>query len=332
MRSGILLVLLLTGVSVTRADAPVGYARTIEVNVELAEGAVQTEIEITSPYFPKPEYHKFTGEVFRFQSASGDLKARVRSLDRRGVPSEWGESFELKVRPKKVQLPIEDVAMAEPATEGQADGKTEGKTEGKMEVKADSKAGNTPSLTVSEKTMHAEKKVQWPKAEGAASYRIEVFDKAGQVCQKVESKDPEIALALPPGEFRYQITSVSDNGFESEPSQLSRTITVSGAQIAKPEFKLDYDKIRKHLAWTGAPQAEKFSGHLDYRNLESEVWRTMKVFKDQTAREIVFDPELKPGVYRMSVVGHAEKWVDSEAAQIEFVIKPTERELSSVGG
>ncbi len=275
-------------------NAPVSRVRFVDMSIESEPGASQSEVEITLKSSSKKRNFKFKGDHFRFKTPPGHYTIRVRSYDKRGIAGPWGEASDLTIGPKTVSLSPDEQSTS----------------------------------MIDPKTGKAIKKIKWPAAEAASSYKVIITNQEGKEIQTLKTQETEIEVELGIGEYKYTVVAISSNGIESEPSE-SIAFNVLEAPVDKPI--VSYAKLNsdREISWKKPDTAKNVHYKLEHKYIQGDEWNLVREM-DMDQESVLSFKDLKPGQYRVSIWSVSNLEATSEVEVKEFFLKPLERDLATL--
>lgn len=294
-----------------KAFAVKGAQVPVELEWEIVPGAKLYELEFQNLEGKRLAAFKSANHVFKFKFKIGRYKVRSRVADTRNVYGEWSVLTEFTVQPPPPGM-----------------------------VSQKSKAVVTKGV-VDPKTMKSEVTFHWAEAVGANRFRVKVIDQNEQVILNEIVKGFSYTTHLKAGIYTTVLSSISEEGIESEPITLPGRVVIEAVQLEKPviafeevedignpKVKIQRLPMAKNgapiLRWKQAPGVADTVGTLEYRYFFGEEWIPVDKFTSKNAQEIILEKALKPGRYRINAWAELEGSKKSEATSYEFVVKPKE--------
>lgn len=169
----------------------------------------------------------------------------------------------------------------------------------------------------------------WNKIEKAKDYVLQIWTE--------ETKDKPLTfvtrknsqrLKLLPGRVYFWNVTFGDAGGVSYAQKVhTNTFLLQGPKLAKPSINAltKFTQV-KDFTWIGSAKAKTYAAKLSFKFLDHKDWKTLYLREDAT-KFWKFEPQLKPGSYKLEVTAKAPRHGDSETAVYEFTVKPTEAEL-----
>ncbi|WP_413288360.1 hypothetical protein [Bdellovibrio sp. HCB337] len=285
---------------------PVAEKVPVELEWEQIIGAKAYELEFQNQEGKVLNTFKSNNHIFKFKFKVGRYRVRSRVSDARKVYGEWSPLEEFTVQPKPAKIPKKNVV-----TTGVIDKKT---------------------LT-SEVTFH------WGEAAGASAFRVKVVNEKAEVIRDEIVKGFSYTTTLTAGTYSTTLTSIGNDGIESDPVTLAGRVIIETVQLDKPVIvfdevadpgnpkvkiqRLPTTKGTPTLRWKDASKVADTVGTLEYRYFFGEEWIPVDKFTSKDAKEVILSKAAKPGRYRITAWAEAGGLKKSEATTYEFVIKPT---------
>jgi hypothetical protein len=278
----------------------------VELEWEEIPGAKDYELEFQDLNGRVLKTFKSPSNVFKFKFKVGKYFVRSRVADARKVFGDWSAATDFMVKPKPVVLPEKSVV-----------------TKGVI----------NPKTLTSEVTYH------WGQAPGASQFRLRVINEKDEVIKEALVKGFYYKTQLAAGVYTTTLTSISEDGIESDPVTLPGRVVIETVQLPKPEILFEEvadsadPKIKiKRLPQVGGVPVLRWKenslsdtvGTLEYRYFFGDEWIPVDHFASKTAKEIILEKSRKPGKYRITVWAESKGLKKSESVSYEFVIKPTE--------
>jgi len=273
--------------------------RQVSLSLEELPGAKFYEVDVSTAAGEAVKRLKFAENEFTIPLKAGRYLLRTRSLDSRMVTGAWSEWEELIVPPANVQM---------------------------------KRAPQKPILA-SGGSLKADVPLVWQAIAGAEIYKLLVLDTAGRTVFETTIADNKINLKMTAGDYKVVISSVTAGVESLEKTEVP--VSIIGAQVPPVEIQ---DIVRAesgfNVAWSAAAEGAEYKVTLQRRDIDededSQMWEEVSTYENQTATNLIFPDELRPGLYRVNISATAKGWRPSEKAAKEFVVKPTMRSLSSI--
>lgn len=288
------------------ATAGEGEKVPVELEWESIPGAKLYELEFQNMDGKTLNVFKSPNHIFKFKFKVGRYRVRSRVADARKVYGDWSVPTEFAVQPRPVKLPEKPVA-----TKG----------------------------VIDPKTLSSEVVWNWNEAAGAKQFRVKVLDANNKVVREEIVQGLSYKTSLPAGVYTTVLTSVGNDGIESEPVTLPGKVTIETVQLEKPVIALEEvpdtsnpkEKMTRLPLTKGVPTLRlkdpstvaETVGTLEYRYFFGEEWIHVDKFNSKNAKEVILDKAMKPGRYRINAWTEAAGMKKSEITSYEFVVKPT---------
>jgi len=268
----------------------------VELQWEDSPGAFMYEVEI---YNSKSKLlKKFVSKtsLFKFKSTSGKIKIRGRVLDAYGKKGLWSEMIETEVPPDDIKFPADNTSVV--------------------------------SAKASTKTMKGKVDLTWPEGTQAKKYLIKVYDKDGKVVQEKTVITLHGSFDLDVGDYHFSVTPIGNDQLAGKEVQSPRLIHIETAQL--PSERFDVIKGPKGELQIKMPvkPGMKVFGELEFAHHLAEDWTPVLKYSPLEQSIWAPDTKLKPGRYRVGFWVTRAGWTDSAKFKHEFVIKPTETDIT----
>lgn len=269
-------------------------SRWIDIEWEEVPGASQFEVELFegegANLKPRGKY-KVDTPSWSSAVPPGKYSLRLRSLDKRGVPGEWTESFPLKVRMHnpKLLLPGSNAKVAS----GQVD-------------------------------------FEWSQEEGADSYQIVVKNESERIVHNGIEKDTRANVYLEDlGTYSWAVYALEAGEKQRTQEEFTtasfRNFTRVGGELESPAVKLKIgQKVR--IDWGKVRSAKAYE--IDYRP-EAENGKPKK-FKIATTAFAFSAAKLSEGVTTISIRAVAAGYPDSPATVLQLEKSGNSVELQDI--
>jgi hypothetical protein len=284
--------------SAGNVEAAETYRREVSFEWDPVAEAVSYEIEL----IPKSK----TGRTYHFKTKAaqwagklkvGHYQMRARTLDRRGVPGEWGEAapFDVLLDPTRLISPTPNFTL---------------------EVK---------ESAASETDVH----FKWAPVGGAQAYRLKVNGKNGDFKIDEILESTEIHRKLPTAE--YFSWSVSAIGSDEIPSEENKEIgfLVQGPKLAKPEITKPQNPFVRELNWQKDINSEAIDLEISRWDPVSQKWELISESKDIKVESFPFDAKWPGGKYKAVIVANGRLRPSSEPESLEFDVFNGDRSATS---
>lgn len=278
----------------------------VELEWENIPGAELYELEFQNHDGKVLNTFKSSSHVFKFKFKVGHYRVRSRVADARKVYGDWSSLEEFTVRPKPAKILQKSVV-----TQG----------------------------VINKKTLTSEVVIHWGEAPGASQFRVKVINEKNVVVRDEIVKGFFYKTSLEAGTYTTTLTSIGNDGIESEPVTLPGKVVIETVQLEKPVIvfeeipdtsnpkakvqRLPLTKGLPTLRWKDASAVADTVGVLEYRYFFGEEWLAVDKFTSKNAKEVILEKATKPGRYRISAWAEASGLKKSEVTTYEFVVKPT---------
>lgn len=263
---------------------------TVEFEWEELLGATAYQVELKQKHNLEATRFNSQNSFFKLQIKPGKYSIRGRVADDRGVFGEWSKEEDFQVlppTPKKLKPISSDLIKP-----------------------------NSKSFT-------AEIPLSWESTPGIEDYRLRVKNLKGELVQELKVNKSEAKAQLRPGSYKIEVLSVTPEGLESEPMELTNELIVQRIPVQKIEnltikekSTFSFDRVEGLKNWV----------RIEMQKFLSEKWQEVGVF-DLNENSWTPPADLKPGRYRAFFYNRNEFGEDSEAVSEEFILKPDEKNL-----
>ncbi len=171
---------------------------------------------------------------------------------------------------------------------------------------------------------------RWSPVEHIKAYNITVWSEDEKQKPWVfTTKATSKKLEVPPGAVYYwqvKFESSNDVTYIQEPQTFS--FTLLGDKLLQPEIvdKVPTDESRT-FSWRATPDAKRYHAKISFQYLDENTWTLVRE-ADVTTNHWSAG-KLKTGRYKIEVCAVAPRRSNSENAILEFLVKPTQTELSA---
>lgn len=170
---------------------------------------------------------------------------------------------------------------------------------------------------------------EWQPVDKVKEYTLKVWNEHRRDRPWVfVTKNTKKKLEVPPGDVYYWqvlFESASPVSYAQDPTTF--TFTILGMKLTTPQiFPPEPKPVVNELSWRESEGADVYHAKLYFRFLDETNWRLVK----QVETDAVvwpFTKRLPPGAYRVDVKATARRRTDSDLAQLEFVVKPSDVEI-----
>ncbi len=265
------------------------YRRLVNFEWETIENAKSYELEIFQSN--KKEAKKFAFKVkeasWNGRLSAGKYQMKLRALDHRGVPGEWGPPTDFDVN-------LENVVMKFPPTNSDLKSK-ENETE--------------------------EVDLQWNPVGGAESYHLEIRSEDGKL-EKIESlEQTSYKIKLPvASRFTWKVSAKNNVGMISDAVTVSQ-FSILAEKIEKPKIEVPESDFVRQIKWTRPTFAERFDFAISRYNKETKKWESVKNGKDQTEPIADLDEKALGGDYKVSVRAKSNLRQNSDVTSMTFKVR-----------
>jgi hypothetical protein len=268
----------------------------LDLEWEAVSGAKGYEVSLTSQATKKAKNFQTIENRLSERLPVGTYTMKIRSKDREsGYFGPWSPDQDVDVEPKLVELiyPIEGAVL--PARH----------------------------------STNAEVELRWRPFPGAKKYTVSIWNLDESWRETQSTQKTQARFSIRPGaSFRWKVIFESDKSIGYESKAKESTFSILGPKIEKPILQLVTQPAVKAIEWQSCAGAEWYTLSLKYRNIDETDWADgVRVSEKVPQASFKFAKKLDPGRYRLEVAAFSKNRVDSDAAVLEFTIKPTENEL-----
>ncbi|MCC6277938.1 MAG: hypothetical protein IT289_08500 [Oligoflexia bacterium] len=261
--------------------------RSLEMELEEIEGNQGYQVEVTRVLKggekKKPVVFKLKSNTWNAKLVPGKYELRVRTVDSRGVPGDWSPAQELSVklppsRPLKPQ---------------------------------------TGEVIRSEEAEKEKVTFSWQPVQGAARYKVQVFNQKGQVVAESTDSGESAALEIPVADaFSWQVTPIAEEEIEGDLFEQAARFEVYGGALESPEFEQIENINTELIKWKKVDQAIKYDYSLEALEADGK-WRTIESRNvNKPGRR--YQKPLPSGHYRIKVLAQADRRAPSKITIAEF--------------
>ena len=169
---------------------------------------------------------------------------------------------------------------------------------------------------------------EWATVDKVKEYTLKVWsekriDKPWVFVTRKTSKK----LDVPPGEvYHWQVLFESASAVSYAQAPTTFTFTILGQKLTTPEITIPTPAPNLNkMSWRESEGATTYIAKLYYRHLDETTWTL--ALQTQTPHTEWLFAGLKRGAYRLDVLATAARRTQSDLAQFEFSIKPSDVEL-----
>ena len=185
-----------------------------------------------------------------------------------------------------------------------------------------------PEVYADKETGRFDMNLEWDPVPAIDMYRVVVESPEGRLVKDIIARNTKGWVKLPPGQYRFRVQAVLADGTYGEASESTSVLSVVGAQIQPPTVEILRDPQVGYWAQFRSEVARAlFEADVYYQPLEGEGWVLARQLKDLKGPKLFFDSSYKPGLYKVKMRASARKFTPSPWVELDFVIKPTEKQL-----
>ncbi len=169
---------------------------------------------------------------------------------------------------------------------------------------------------------------EWEPVNKVKEYTLRVWsEKRADKPWVFVTRNTKKKLDVPPGEVYYwQVLFESASAVSYQQAPTTFTFTILGQKLTTPEIiPPEPAPGLKKLTWRESDGATTYIAKLFYRHLDEKEWRMTN--QTQTSNNEWNFTGFKPGAYRLDVIATAVRRTQSDLAQYEFFVKPSDVEL-----
>lgn len=280
-----------------RLQAADAFRRHVSFELEQVDGAKLYEIELTQlkkdgrSNFFKTKTPQWQGDLL-----TGHYEMRARTLDRRGVPGEWGEvgAFDVLLDKTKIKYPLSQTQI--------------------KETKARAK--------------ETEVTFEWEPVEGAISYRFELHNKDGSLKIDKVVTSTDLLQALPVSDvFQWKVSAIGLDNLTSEYNS-ENEFSIQGPKLESPKLVVPLSAFVRELKWQNM-NAKNVALVVNRWDELKKMW--ILVFEDSNFQEnsLKFNPIWPGGKYQISLTAVAPLSAGSDVNVTEFNVFEGDRSTKS---
>ena len=266
MRTLILVFSFLLICSAANAQA---YRRLVNFEWETIENANSYELEIfqTGKKDAKKFSFKIKEAAWNGRLSAGKYEMKLRAIDRRGVPGDWGA-------PTKFDVNLENVVLKFPAANASVNSKD---------------------------TKEQEVNLQWNPVGGAEKYHFEISSDDGKFTKSEETDKTSYKLDLPvASRFTWKVLAKNKAGMVSDALSVSQ-FTLLATKVATPKIEKQESDFVRQIKWSKPPFADRFDYALSRYNKQNKKWELFSKGQDLTDSNLAFDETAPGGEYKITV-------------------------------
>lgn len=275
----------------TSISAPL--ERAVDLSWEPIPGAVSYELEVSGKV-------RATKSLFPFPTTEATLKLapdiyeiRIRSIDKRRVPGEWGKDMTVRVSPLAP-------TWVSP---------------------------NEGSLLKFKSYDKGSANLKWSTVPGARFFKIYIQSTTSEFALTTVTEKNELNVDLPIEEkYKVQITSLIEKSEDGESESKSATLAFAtqGLQLKKPRIKKPETDFIYDISWIKVDRAESYSFELSKKG-KDQKWELISESKNTTSLSVPLPESYSGGTYKLTVTAYAKKIRPSLASTLEFPLFEGER-------
>ncbi len=265
------------------------YRRLVNFEWETINNAKSYDIEIFQSN--KKDSKKFSFKVkeaaWNGRLSAGKYQMKLRAVDSRGVPGEWGAPIEFDVN-------LENVVTKLPTANAIINSKDE-----KFE----------------------EVTLEWSPVGGAEAYLIELHGETTAFDKTDTTDKTSYKINLPvAGRFTWKVSAKNTGGMASDAISVSQ-FSVLAAKIEKPKIETPESDFVRELKWSHPAYAEQFDYVVNRYNKQTKKWEPVVTGKDQKDSSVSLDEKAPGGDYKISVRAKSNLRQNSEVASQVFKVR-----------
>ena len=264
------------------------YRRLVNFEWETIDNAKSYELEIFQSN--KKDSKKFSFKVndtaWNGRLSAGKYQLKLRALDRRGVPGEWGAPIDFDVN-------LENVTLKFPEANANINSKDE---------------------------KYEEVNLEWNPVGGAESYLVELHGEDGQLDKTDTTDKTNYKIKLPvASRFTWKVSAKNSAGMSSDTVSVGQ-FSLLAARIEKPKIEKPESDFVRELKWSRPTYADRFDYIVSRYNKQTRKWESIATGKDQTESTLTVDEKSPGGDYRISVRAKSNLRQNSEVAVEVFKV------------
>jgi hypothetical protein len=283
------LFLIFTLLFISEAAFSETYRRLVNFEWETIENAKLYELEIR-------QINKKDAKTFNFKIKeaawngrlpAGKYKMKLRALDSRGVPGEWGDPIDFDVNLENVSL----------------------------------KAPLPNANIVSKEEKNEEITLEWNPVGGADSYVVEVHAEDGKLDKSDETEKTSYTVKLPVAtRFTWKVSAKNKAGMASDAISVSQ-FSLLGSKLEKPKIDKPESDFVREMKWNKPDFTDRFDLAVSRFNRQTKKWEVVKSVKDGTDPSIAIDEKWPGGDYKIAVRAKGNLRQNSEVISETFKVR-----------
>ncbi len=265
------------------------YRRLVNFEWETIDNAKSYDLEIFQSN--KKDSKKFSFKVkeaaWNGRLSAGKYQMKLRAVDGRGVPGDWGAPIDFDVN-------LENVVLKSPA------------------VNADLK---------SKEVEFEEINFVWAPVGGADTYQFEVHSEDGKL-DKVESiTQTNYKIKLPVAtRFSWKVSAKNSAGINSDAVSVGQ-FTLLAAKLEKPQIEKPESDFVREIKWSKPAFADRFDFIVSRYDKKEKKWEPILNGKDQKEEIISLRENAPGGDYKISVRAKSSLRQNSEVSMQTFKVR-----------
>ncbi len=265
------------------------YRRLVNFEWETIENAKSYELEIFQSN--KKDSKKFSFKIkeaaWNGRLSAGKYQLKLRALDARSVPGEWGAPIDFDVN-------LENVTMKSPA----------------------------PNANVnSNEEKEEEVNLVWAAVGGADSYQVEIHSEDGKFDKVETTPQTNYKVKLPVAtRFNWKVTAKNNAGINSDAVSVAQ-FSLLAAKIEKPKIEKPESEFVRDLKWSRPKFTDRFDYAVSRYNKKTSKWEPVLNGKDQKEETVSISESLPGGDYKVSVRAKANLRQNSNISSETFKIR-----------
>lgn len=265
------------------------YRRLVNFEWETIENAKSYELEIFQSN--KKDSKKFSFKIkdaaWNGRLSAGKYQMKLRALDARGVPGEWGSPIDFDVN-------LENVVLKSPA----------------------------PNTNLNSKEEKSEEvNLVWAPVGGADTYQVEVHSEDGKLDKVELITQTNYKITLPVAtRFNWKVSAINNAGITSDAVSVAQ-FSLLATKIEKPKIEKPESDFVRELKWSRPTFADRFDFAVSRYNKKTNKWEAVLNGKDQKEEMIPIGENLPGGDYKVSVRAKANLRQNSDISSETFKIR-----------
>lgn len=260
--------------------------RAVDLSWEPIPGAVSYELEVSGKIGAAKNLFPFPTTEATLKLAPDIYEIRIRSIDKRKVPGEWGKDMVVRVSPLA------------PAWVSPSEG----------------------SLIKFKSYDQGSTELKWSPIPGARFYKISIKSTTSEFTFTTVTQKNEVKAEIPIEEkFNVQVTSLLEKSEDGDSESKSATLAFAtqGLQLKKPRIKKPESDFIYDISWIKVDRAESYAFELSKKG-KDQKWELIAESKNTTSLSVPLPESYSGGTYKLTVKAYAKKIRPSLVSTLEF--------------